>query len=204
MVARRVRWRSGRSRSPEVSRSRAWSRRCSSFAGSRMRTRAAANSRARGKPSRRRQMELTASALLPDNWKSGLTRLARCTNSVTDGHACRASRDSSPASGSARGGRGYSNSAPTFSGARLVDTTCRPGQRDTRSASPPAASSTCSRLSRTSRTRCSPITVERASRAVRPWASAISSAMLTVGRTSAASVTETRDTKAAPPAYAAA
>ena len=45
------------------------------------------------------------------------------------------------------------------------------------------------------------MTVASASRAERPWASAMSSAMAIVGSTSAGAVTEASDTKAAPPAY---
>ena len=45
------------------------------------------------------------------------------------------------------------------------------------------------------------MTVPSASSAERPCASAMSSAMPTVGSTSAAAVTEASETKAAPPAY---
>lgn len=54
---------------------------------------------------------------------------------------------------------------------------------------------TLTRLSRTSSIRRSPMTVHSASSAERPWASAMSSEMLTVGSTSAASVTEASETR---------
>ena len=133
--------------------------------------------------------------------KPGFTFAARWTKSVTEGQLSSASSDAASGAGSSSGGRPNSDSAPILSGARLVAITCSEGQRATSAAMSPAASSTCSRLSSTRSTRRSPMTVASASRAERPWASAMSSAMATVGSTSAAAVTEASDTKAAPPAY---
>ena len=72
IVARSVCWRSGVSRGPDVSTSRAWSSRSSSASGARSRSRAAASSSASGRPSRRRQIAATASAFSGVSSNDGL------------------------------------------------------------------------------------------------------------------------------------
>ena len=83
IVARIVRWRSGRSRTDAVSRGRVCSRRWAMPSGVRRRTFAAASSIASGSPSRRRQMSVTAAAFSAVRVNSGLTACARSTNSCT-------------------------------------------------------------------------------------------------------------------------
>ena len=83
---------------------------------------------------------------------------------------------------------------PIVSGARLVVITHTPEQRDTSSAMSAAESLACSMLSSSKRVRPPPITVAIASNAERPCASAMPSAVLTVGITSRTSVTAASDT----------
>ena len=83
IVARSVCCRSGVSRGPDVSTSRAWSSRSSSASGDRSRSRAAASSSASGRPSRRRQTAATASAFSGVSSNEPLVVVARSTNSAT-------------------------------------------------------------------------------------------------------------------------
>ena len=72
--------------------------------------------------------------------------------------------------GAGRPGTGYSCSPETRSAARLVTITLRPGAARRRSATTGAASTTCSKLSRTSRTRSVAQPVRRATSATGPGA----------------------------------
>src|SRR5438874_2142933 len=86
-VARRVRWRSGRSTAPVPSASSEAASRSSSAAGSSSRVRAAASSIASGSPSSRRYISATAAAFPSVSAKPGRTARARSTNSATAGEA---------------------------------------------------------------------------------------------------------------------
>src|SRR6266571_233534 len=151
MVARSVRWRSGRSRAPPVN---IWNRRsnlASNACGDRSLMRAAASSRARGNPSRRTQISATAGALVFVTWKSGLTACARSIKSATDSYCESATRSGRRlVSGSASAGTGNSRSARTCSPSRLVTRTFSRGQTASRSATCMAALTTCSKLSSSS------------------------------------------------------
>jgi hypothetical protein len=81
----KVRWRSGRSRAPPVSRLNLSSIRASSACGGSSRTLAAASSMASGSPSSRRQISATASALSLASLKLGAAAWARSTNKPTEG-----------------------------------------------------------------------------------------------------------------------
>ena len=106
IVARSVRWRSGASRAPPVSRGSARSSRARSSAGASMPTRAAASSTASGSPSRRRQISATAASAA----KLASTARARSMNSAT-------------ASVSSSGSTAYRCSPWIRSGSRLVTRT---------------------------------------------------------------------------------
>ena len=80
---RSVRWRAGRSRGPSWSRSSLLLSLASRACGLNTRTRMAANSMARGRPSRRTHISATASAFPSSSAKSGRTAAARCANSST-------------------------------------------------------------------------------------------------------------------------
>ena len=155
--------------------------------------RAAASSRASGSPSKRIQIAATAAPLALVTEKLGCTFAARCANSATAGDCSNVSTTVLCASGRASGGSANSRSAPILSGPRLVVITHKRAQRDTSSAMSPAASNTCSRLSSSNSMRPLPITVAIASTAERPSASAMPSAVLTVGITSPACVTDASD-----------
>ncbi len=84
-TARRVRCRGRAVRLPPVSRRKRSSSRSASCSTGMVRLRAAASSRASGRPSSRRQIWATASALSPVSAKSGRTARARSTNRSTAG-----------------------------------------------------------------------------------------------------------------------
>jgi len=114
-------------------------------------TRTAASSIASGKPSTRAQISATARAFSVVSAKSSLTARARSTNSATaascaststGGRRCR--------SGSASGATGHSCSPERRSTTRLVTSTFNPVHPVNNSAMRGAASTRCSKLSRSS------------------------------------------------------
>ncbi len=153
MASRIVRSRAGASCGPPVSRGRRRSRRASRAGGGSTATRAAASSMASGKPSRWRQMAATTGPFASVRANPARTARARATNSATAGAPARSAGEVAPAAGSARGGTGSRCSPWSRSGARLAASTCNPGQAARRSPICAVAGSTCSQLSRTSRSR---------------------------------------------------
>src|SRR2546430_6449846 len=118
------------------------------------RTRAAASSSARGRPSSRAQISAIARALSGVSAKSERVAVARSTKSATDGHVeSETGSAASRMSGSASGGTANSCSPDRLSTTRLVAITFRVGHAASRDAMSPAASMTCSKLSSSSRTR---------------------------------------------------
>ena len=131
MAPRSVRWRSGRSLAPPVSSGRRCSSRSRIWADESAFTRAAASSRASGRSSRRLQISDTASsAWKPASIARALARKKPTPSSCTSG------------------GTAYSCSPVTCSGSRLVTSTSRLGQEASSEATSPAASTTCSKLSK--------------------------------------------------------
>ena len=125
IVACRVRWRAGASRAPEAS---AVSSRSRISAGDSSPQRAAASSSASGKPSTRRQISATASALPSPRAKSGWRARARSLNSATAATSASASSSCDVrGSGSASGETGNRSSACSDSGSRLVASTVTRG-----------------------------------------------------------------------------
>jgi hypothetical protein len=117
---------------------------------------AAASSMARGSPSSRRQIPVTATIDRGSRWSCGRLTRARWTNSVA-------------ASSAPSGSNGQSCSPSTDSASRLVvRTTARPHLDRSRSTSAAVSASTCSQLSRTSSTRRSDRYPASASPMVRP------------------------------------
>ncbi len=112
IVARSVCCRSGVSRGPEVSTSRAWSSRSSSASGERSRSRAAASSSASGRPSRRRQTAATAAAFCGVS-SNEPSRRSRALDEQRDGRIVMSDsvEPGSDDGGSASGASGYSRSA---------------------------------------------------------------------------------------------
>jgi hypothetical protein len=111
--------------------------------------RVAASSSASGRPSRRRQISVTAVTLSSVSAKVGAAAVARWQNRATDGTTAAASAPpgvNGGGTGSGCNGRICSPSTP--SGSRLVASTVNPGQSRTRLSTRPAtAPSTCSQLS---------------------------------------------------------
>ena len=111
--------------------------------------RVAASSSASGRPSRRRQISVTAVTLSSVSAKVGAAAVARWQNRATDGTTAAASAPpgvNGGGTGSGCNGRICSPSTP--SGSRLVASTVNPGQSRTRVSTRPAtAPSTCSQLS---------------------------------------------------------
>ena len=123
-------------------------RRVSMEEGERTLTRAAASSIARGKPSNRAQISVTADAFSRFSSKSGLTATARCTNSATAGYCDRTSTGGRASeSGMPSGNTGNSCSPYTCSAARLVTMILRLAPTDRSSATVGAACIRCSKLS---------------------------------------------------------
>ncbi|CAM5730343.1 hypothetical protein STENM223S_08564 [Streptomyces tendae] len=142
-TARRVCWRGRAVRLPEVRRRKRSSSRSAIWRGVSIRSRAAASSMARGRPSRRRQISAHASG------SSSVRKPGRA--------AAPRSANRRSATGSGKGSTGRSNSPRTLRGSRLVARTVRPGQRSRRvSTRRAAASTTCSQLSRISSMRRGP------------------------------------------------
>ncbi len=172
-------------------------------AGERTFVRAAASSIARGRPSSRRQISVTASAFSGVRTKSGRTALARSTNRAPTSLARIASGvgvgPSGQSDGISRGGIGNSNSPLRWSGARLVTRAFRPGQAEIRRAISPAAASTCSKLSSTRMMRRSRIVRTSRSCGRSPAISRDPIALTMLERTRSASVTASRGTKATSP-----
>jgi len=77
MVARSVRWRSGRLRGPPVRTASLWSSRASSMRGESSAARAAANSMASGRPSSLAQMAATSRAFASLSRKAGTRACTR-------------------------------------------------------------------------------------------------------------------------------
>ncbi len=150
-------WRSGMSTVPVPRASSDRARRRKSASGLNSRVRAAANSIASGRPSRRRQISTTAVAFAAVRAKSWRAAPARSTNSATAGdEAISSSGTVAGFGGSGSGGTGYARSARNCNTVRLVARIATPGQRASSSSRSRAASTTCSRLSRMSSQRPSP------------------------------------------------
>ena len=158
MVARSVRWRAGKSRLPLTSRPSELSNRARiSVAGSSF-ARAAASSIAERQPVQAIHDSRDRLAFWSFTVKPGTEAAARSANSRTDSHpATAAAVVPGPPSGTASGGTGNSCSPDTCSGERLVTRTRRRPVASSSSETNPPAASTCSKLSRTSRTSPSPI-----------------------------------------------
>ena len=136
-TARSVRWRPAAARLPPVRRRKRSCRRSASCSSGIERSRAAASSMARGRPSIRRQTSATAGLVASSSEKSGDADVARSANSRT-------------AASSSRGPTGESASPSIASGSRLVARMRRPGQAARRrSASRAAGPTMCSQLSST-------------------------------------------------------
>ena len=150
MVWRRVCWRSGASRVPTNSDKRCPNR-ARSACGEKSFIRAAANSRAKGKPSRCTQTSAMGLALSVVIWKAGMTAWTRCRKSATAAYCASASHVGREVrSGSARGGTRNSCSPRRCSTLRLVTRILRAGHAASRSLSNGAASMICSKLSSSS------------------------------------------------------
>ena len=174
------------------------SSRSSSAAGDRKRVCAAASSSASGSPSSRRQISATSRAVLSVSVTARPVASARSRKTCPAGDAVTAA--ASERAGRGSGSSGRSRSARMRSAARLVASTTRPGQRASSSATSGAASSTCSRLSRT--TQDAPpreVRGQVARRARSEWTpSTTPSAVATRGRTTAGSRTADRSTNVVP------
>ena len=149
-VFRRVRWRSGRSRGPAVSRLIRSPSRASSARGDSSLIRAAASSMASGRPSSRRQISATSWAFSLVSSKPGASARARAANKRTEA-ACAGSRE--PRGGTGSAGTTNSYSPLSRSTVRLATRTTSPGAAASSSATTGAPSMTCSKLSRTSKSR---------------------------------------------------
>jgi hypothetical protein len=116
-------------------------------------TRTAASSIARGRPSSRVQISATAAAFSRVRRKSGRTARARSTKREIASDSFRTSSSSGrqSGSGSRSGGTGNSRSPYTDITERLVTTTFSRGACESRCSTPPAAATTCSKLSRISK-----------------------------------------------------
>ncbi len=150
-TARSVRWRSSAVRLPPVSRRKRSSSLAATCCTGSERKRAAASSIASGRPSRRRQISMTASTVSSSTSKPADAAAARSAKSCTDG-CSRAAAGSWPSSGRPSGGTIARCSPSMPSGSRLVATTRRRGQCASRRSTSAAASATrCSQLSMTRR-----------------------------------------------------
>ncbi len=192
-------WRAGRSYAPSVRSGNRCSSRASSVVGSSTRARAAANSMASGKPSRRTQIAATAALFVAVKRKSGRTAVARWTKSSTAADCANAVRSAyRSGAGSERGWTGHSCSPRIWTADRLVMSIARCGHAASRSATTIAAAITCSKLSSRSSSRLLrkyPISV---SRGFCPATSLMPNAWVIVGTTRAALRTAARETKKTP------
>ena len=149
-MACRVRCRSGASAGPSARTGNRCSSRSSSAAGVNRRVLAAASSIASGRPSSRAQTDATDAAASSSIVKRGSIARARSANNST-------------AASSASGVTGTSCSPRTWSGARLVARTRRPGAAASSAATCKPASGICSRLSSTRNVSASPMLAARVS-----------------------------------------
>lgn len=149
MAARMVCNRAGASRGPPVSSSSLCSSRAAGASGERTLFRAAASSIARGRPSSRLQMPMTAFTLRSVSWNVGWTARARSTNSFTalDCAASSTGRWSFDVV-TARDSTGTMCSPDSERRTRLVATTVRDGHACSRALISERSSRRCSRLSR--------------------------------------------------------
>ena len=199
MVLRKVCCRAGTSRAPLVKTVKRGVSRARSACGGSSLTRAAANSIAKGNPSRCRQISATTLAFALLSWNSGLAARARwmkrasasyCASSTTSGRCLGSGRES--------GGTANSCSACTCSTMRLVTSTLSCRQAASSSATWRAAPTTCSKLSSSSKSRFSPKKAFSRSSTGWPASSLRSSASAMVGRANAGSRRGARFTKYTP------
>ena len=200
MAARRVCWRLGRLRGPEVSRARRRLSRSRIWAGVSTLVRVAASSMARGRPSRRAQISATTGALAAVRANRELAAAARSRNSRTAASASRSarSRGSRSRSGTGSGGTAYSCSPRSDSTTWEVAITRSRGAAESSSSRTGPASATCSKLSTThssSRSRRCSLTPSRTGRSP---ASGTPRALASAAGTRAGSVTGARSTNQAP------
>ena len=171
----------------------------SKVAGGSATTRAAASSIARGRPSSRAQSSLTTWMLALVRAKSGRRARARWANNVTaDARPATSGIRTSSGDGRARGGTGYTCSLRRRRGMRLVTSTFNCGQAEHNWASITAASSTCSKLSTTSRSCRLSRWAATVSSTGRPPCSVTPKAWAMYAGTSSASRSDERSTKTAP------
>ena len=139
---------------PEFSSGRRRSRRSSRLCGVKARSRPAPSSMARGNPSRRLVMPAMAAAFSGVTSKCGSAARARVSRSATASYARIVDGSAGTSAGGTCIGRtGNSCSPVTPSGARLVARTVSSGEPSSSRPIGPPAPATCSRLSRTSRSR---------------------------------------------------
>ena len=200
MAARRVRWRSGRLRGPEVRIERRRLSRDRICSGVSTLVRVAASSMARGRPSSRAVISATTGAFCSVSTNREFAAWARSVNSRTASTSPSADRPvgSRPGSGTWSGGTAYSCSPRSDSTTREVTIVRSLGAAVRSSSITGPASATCSKLSttwRSSRWRRWSLTPSRIGR---PAASGTPSALATTAGTSAGSVTGERSTKQEP------
>ena len=163
-------------------------------------TRAAASSIAKGMPSRRVQISMTAGAFAKVSWKLGWTAVARSKKSRMHSNCSRRSVNPiSCGSGKLRVGTGQSVSPVIFNASRLVVNSCKLGQRLNKVVARWAtASMRCSQLSMTSNMALSPTKLAMASRTGTWGAALIPSARATARTTCASSVRAANSTHQTP------
>ena len=196
-----MRCRAGASRALVVSTAMRSRSRSASSAGVKSFARAAASSRARGRPSSRWQISVTACALAAVTAKVGCTQRTRATSIATAGTATRRSRSATSSEwGTASGPTGNSRSAARCSRSRLVTSSRTPGQARSGSVRSRPAASTCSQLSTTSSTSLSTSASITRAETRPPGASGSPNARATWPRTRPGSCTGARSTKTTPSA----
>ena len=189
-VAWIVRCRSGRSRAEVTSRGSTRSSRASIAAGVRARMRADASSIASGTPSSARQMRATSAALSAVTSNRGSAARARSRKSRTAGDSRMASTVACAGSGGTASGSTSNTCSPrTRSRARLVTRNVASGRSVRRVTMSGAASSTCSKLSSTIRSRRPALATPSCSESGRSPASRTPSSRAIAGSTSSGSRT---------------
>ena len=154
---------------------------------------------ASGSPSSRRQISATAGAFSLSMAKSGLTACARSMKRRTASYweSC-SSVVGGLRRGRPRGGTGYSRSARSRSGTRLVASTFSPGDGPSSSPTAGAASTRCSKLSRTRSSCLAARKSRRRSASGRSPSSRMPSAVAIAEGTSSGSVSAASGTKKTP------